>query len=75
MTTWNYVTEFMDDEDEKIAYYKMIITAFLSSKNVSETNKNNLISLVNKLNNIKIKENYIEKIRNKMVCQKNTTLE
>jgi len=33
------------------------------------------MSLVSKLNNPKLKENYASKIRDKKICQGNTTLE
>jgi hypothetical protein len=55
-TAWTYAMEYVKDYPDQVKMQRHIVNAFLSSPIVTEINKTNLINLILKITDNKIKE-------------------
>jgi len=74
-TAWTYANEYIKEAHDQAKMQRHIVNAFLSSPVVTDLNKNNLLSLVAKIQDGDTRDAYTKKIKEKQISQKDSTLE
>jgi hypothetical protein len=69
-TAWTFCDEGIKDENHRKEMYKTIIECFLKSPIVTDRNKNNLLTRVQKLKDKSFEKEYADKIKKKQTYKR-----